>query len=159
MKSMLKMFILKHLSSKPMSGYDIMKEWEQILGYKPSAGAVYPTLKGLENDGFIKGVKKGRKTLYHLTPKGKNFIEEIIKIKQEFYEKMHSHILATAEIFNDRDLKMFCKREGMFKKYPLLLKIILKLEEIEEEKARAILKKIYEELKKCKGLRKCKGKL
>ena len=148
MKSMLKMFILRQISCKPMSGYDIIKKFEELLGYKPSAGAVYPTLKGLEKDGFIIGKKEGRRTVYSLAPKGKEFIEEIIRIKEEFYEKMHSHILATAEIFDDKDLKTFCRMERIFREYPLLLKIIIELEKTDKRMARKILKKIYEELGK-----------
>ncbi len=146
MKAILKLFILKQLAKRGMSGYDLMKECEEMLGYKPSAGSIYPLLRKMEEKGWIKGERKGRKVVYSILPKGKKFIEELHTIKEEFYRRMYSHLAATAEIFDDRELRCFVNGE-IFRKYPVLVKIIFRIGNMEEKEARKVIEKIYREIK------------
>lgn len=143
-KPFLKIFILKQLMDKKMSGYDIMKKCEELLSYKPSAGTIYPVLSGLEKKGILKSKIEGRKKIYEMTSKGRKFMDDITNLKKEFYEKMQSIISAVAESFDDASLKNYRK---IFIEYPEIMKIMNLLKKVKKEKGRKILKKLYEELK------------
>jgi DNA-binding PadR family transcriptional regulator len=57
--------LLGLLRDRPMSGYDIRREFaETPMGhYSDSPGAIYPALARLERDGFVTGRVDGAKTL------------------------------------------------------------------------------------------------
>ena len=71
-----------------MSGEDIRKEMEKRKGTKPSPGTVYPVLKMLNENDFIKEVPNGGKTKkYKLTKKGKRELEVATrKFCEMFYD-------------------------------------------------------------------------
>ena len=71
MRGMLSFLILFMLSKKTMHGQEIAKELEKRKGCRPSPGTVYPALKNLKEENFIKESKEGKKIIYHLTPLGK----------------------------------------------------------------------------------------
>ncbi|MBS3084546.1 helix-turn-helix transcriptional regulator [Candidatus Pacearchaeota archaeon] len=52
-------------------------------------GTVYPKLKSLKNEGFIKEEKKGKAVIYELTKKGK----ESLKNAKEKFSKIFSDVL------------------------------------------------------------------
>jgi len=90
-KGFLRYFVLKMLNEKPMSGSEIMSEIEKKTSgcWKPSPGSIYPLLDWLQEEGYIKetaekeaGIKR-----YSLTDKGKTFLEEHIKKREELREK------------------------------------------------------------------------
>ncbi len=139
----MKLFVLKQLSKESMTGYDFIKKCEEIMGYRPSAGSIYPILHGMEKDGIIYGIREGRRKIYSLTPKGKKFVNEINEMREEFYEKLRAILSAMAESFDEMELKKFM----IIREYPELMKIISLLGEIDKEKARRILKKAYREMK------------
>ncbi|MCD6264033.1 PadR family transcriptional regulator [Candidatus Bathyarchaeota archaeon] len=70
--------ILRILSERPMHGYEIMKRLSEELGgfYRPSAGAIYPILQRLEEEGYVKGEKQERRRVYSITPSGLRFLKE-----------------------------------------------------------------------------------
>jgi DNA-binding PadR family transcriptional regulator len=79
-KGFLRYSILEMLSEKPMSGSEIISEFEnKTHGYwKPSPGSIYPLLSWLQDKGLLKelpreesGVKR-----YTLTELGKKFLKE-----------------------------------------------------------------------------------
>jgi len=145
MKTVLKIFILKQLMKEEMSGYDIMKRCEEVLGYKPSPGTIYPLLKSLERKKIIEGKKEGRRIVYKLSPRGKKFMKEIIMAKEEFYRKLHSQIVAMEEIFGDEATIGW--KEKIIEKYPLLPKIIFMLERMGNKRANEMLEEFYRRLK------------
>lgn len=72
-KIRLKRMILHILRDKgPLHAYGIIKAFnEYTMGhYKPSTGALYPSIKSLLEDGLIEEVSSGGKKLYRLTDKG-----------------------------------------------------------------------------------------
>jgi len=86
-KGFLRYYVLKLLGEKPMSGSEIMNEIEKRTNgcWKPSPGSIYPLIAWLQEEGYIKetaekeaGIKR-----YALTEKGKAFLEEHIKKKEE----------------------------------------------------------------------------
>ncbi len=88
-KGYLKYAILEILSKREASGYDIIKiVYEKTGIIKPSAGAVYPTLNSLREEGLISYRKEGRRKVYYLTKKGKQFAGDINRKKRTFYTKV-----------------------------------------------------------------------
>lgn len=71
-----------------MHGYDIIKSLDEEFGgvYRPSAGAIYPTLQALEDEGLVTAEEKEGKKIYTITLEGKEFLkkgEEKIKDMME----------------------------------------------------------------------------
>ncbi len=93
MRGFLTFLVLRLLSGKEMSGEEIRQELAQRKGCRPSAGTVYPVLKGLRESGFIEETSQGHKVKrYRLTPEGrrevrlatKKFIQLFYDCKDEF---------------------------------------------------------------------------
>jgi len=74
----LRFVILSLLRDKPSHGYELIRALEDRTGgaYRPSAGAIYPTLSMLEDEGFVRpaAVEGGRKA-YEITPEGLEALE------------------------------------------------------------------------------------
>jgi DNA-binding PadR family transcriptional regulator len=110
--------VLMSLSKSPLTGYDIIKEIEEeTLGFwKPTAGGIYPILKEMERNGYIKGrwtsTGKRRKKTYDITAEGSQLLEFALQKRHQIAEAMESlfHVFArkdlrdkpppTARIFN-----------------------------------------------------------
>lgn len=77
-KGVLQYLILKTLSEKPMHGYEIMRSMSEDFGgfYRPSAGATYPILQNLEDEGYITGKDEDGKRVYSIEPKGSQYLKE-----------------------------------------------------------------------------------
>lgn len=75
--------VLYVLRSRPLSGYEILKELSRLSAgrYVPSPGTLYPLLSYLESEGLITArevyVGRRRKKIYELTPRG---VEELAKL-------------------------------------------------------------------------------
>ena len=78
--------ILKALAEKPMHGYEIIKALGDEFGgpFRPSAGAIYPMLQTLEDEGLVKGEETGKKRVYSTTPKG----IEVLKREESTFKEM-----------------------------------------------------------------------
>ena len=76
-RNALRYLILQSIDAKPKHGYEIMKSLGEEFGglYQPSAGAIYPTLQTLTDQGYIIGEEKEGKKIYSVTPKGKEFMK------------------------------------------------------------------------------------
>ena len=74
--------ILSTLVKKDLCGYEIRKE----IGKRaeicslPSWGSLYPALKELEEQGYIKSSREGKKIIYKINNKGKKYIFDFIKM-------------------------------------------------------------------------------
>jgi DNA-binding PadR family transcriptional regulator len=73
---LLQMQILWLLSKKPMHGYILMKELDELKRTKITQGTLYPTLQKLERLKLIKSQKKDRTIVYHVTKNGKQAMRE-----------------------------------------------------------------------------------
>jgi DNA-binding PadR family transcriptional regulator len=69
--------ILYLLAEGPMHGYQIMQELDQRTQgvWRPSPGAVYPTLQLLEDEGLVHPEEQDGKKVYRLTEQGQAAIE------------------------------------------------------------------------------------
>lgn len=59
-----------------MHGQEITAELERRKGCKPSPGTIYPALKHLNEQGFLKEERTGRHITYELTREGRKAFEE-----------------------------------------------------------------------------------
>jgi DNA-binding PadR family transcriptional regulator len=86
----LKLVILKLLSEQPSYGYQLIKTMEQRLagGYTPSAGAIYPTLTMLEEEGLATASSENNKKVYSLTPEGVEYLEANKERIGELFERL-----------------------------------------------------------------------
>ncbi|RMH23311.1 MAG: PadR family transcriptional regulator [Gemmatimonadetes bacterium] len=96
----LKFVILQVLSERPMHGYDVMKALEEESGgmYRPSPGSVYPTLQMLEDEGFVRGVEEEGKRVYHITDRGREYLEEHAHVVEDVFDRVEHF---TDRLFGD----------------------------------------------------------
>lgn len=62
-----------------MNGQKIAEELEKRRGTKPTAGTIYPALKALRKKRLVEMKKKGKKTIYSLSEKGRKGLEDACK--------------------------------------------------------------------------------
>jgi len=76
--SKLQLIILKLLSERPMHGYAIMREIEELLGSRPSPGTIYPLLREMLREGLVEvrvsGVKGRLVKTYYITERGRQYL-------------------------------------------------------------------------------------
>jgi DNA-binding PadR family transcriptional regulator len=74
----MRLALLSLISEEPRHGYDLMNTLEVRTGgmYRPSPGAVYPTLQHFQDEGLVTAAKKQDKVLYTVTSKGQERVEE-----------------------------------------------------------------------------------
>jgi DNA-binding PadR family transcriptional regulator len=70
--------ILLVLADEPMHGYQIMQAMSDRTGgaWRPSPGAVYPTIAQLEDEGLVTTEEEGGRRLVTLTTEGRGYVEE-----------------------------------------------------------------------------------
>jgi len=150
----LKYFMLKVISEGKTTGYRIIKRCEEVLGYTPSTGSIYPLLKGMEKEKIIEGKKEGRGTVYSITEKGRKMLEEGEKLREEIHQKLSRYASSVAETFGDSTLKNLLDKEGQLGdhgKFPVVFKIraiAIELEKkgVDGKKIRDILNQTYRKL-------------
>jgi len=92
-KGDLKYVILDLLQDKPKYGYEIIRALEeQSHGfYRPSPGAVYPTLQMLEEMGYASSAERDGKKVYTITDEGRHFLDERSDWADEIRNHMSHH--------------------------------------------------------------------
>lgn len=93
LKGFLKMTLLLELSKEPQSGYQLIALIKEKTngGWIPSKGAIYPTLRNLEEGGFIRANSIGArsKKTYSTTARGRKFLADAKK-HRSFMSKQFS---------------------------------------------------------------------
>ena len=149
-KGLLKYFMLKLISERKSSGYDLIKKIEEHSGNKPSTGTVYPLLKSMQNEGWIKGLEKDDKIYYEITKSGKKKLNEYDTIKKDYITKMHESISLVNETFHQEGHFLYVEQMELI--HPLLEEIIrLQKKGIEQKKINAIILHAIEPLKQIKN--------
>jgi DNA-binding PadR family transcriptional regulator len=74
----IRLALLSMLESGPKHGYELMKELEAKSNgvYKASAGAIYPALQQLEDEGLVTSDQSQGKRVYTLTEAGKAEVQQ-----------------------------------------------------------------------------------
>jgi DNA-binding PadR family transcriptional regulator len=73
----MKFAIMELLKDRPRHGYDIIRAMEEHSQgmYSPSAGAIYPILQALEDQGLLVSATEGDRRVYSVTRAGLIFLE------------------------------------------------------------------------------------
>jgi len=81
--------LLSLLESGPKHGYELMKELEAKSGgiYKASAGAVYPALQQLEDEGLVTSDQSAGKRTYSLTDAGKAELQKEAEAVKKIWQR------------------------------------------------------------------------
>jgi formylmethanofuran dehydrogenase subunit E len=159
---LLKMLMLHIMIEGEASGYDIIKKVESITGKKPSTGSIYPLLKKMKTEGWIRGRIEDGKTYYSLTEIGEEHVAQIKEVKHEFIKKIHQSIALASETFEDNEIQALMKDMHEFHRGahsqdigemeilgPLICEVALLLKKgVDRGKIESILLKAEDELKK-----------
>jgi DNA-binding PadR family transcriptional regulator len=81
--------LLSLLESGPKHGYELMKELEAKSGgiYKASAGAIYPALQQLEDEGLVTSDQPSGKRTYSLTDAGRAELQREAETVQRIWKR------------------------------------------------------------------------
>ena len=99
-KGYLKLSILYTLLQGPLHGYEMIKRIKESTFnlLTPTAGSLYPALKELEMDGFIRGEWLRQRNrlikVYTITDKGKETFKEVIKKHSELASAIRRWLLS-----------------------------------------------------------------
>ena len=86
----IRMHVLHHAEEGSLCGNWMIEELRHH-GYKISAGTLYPMLRTMEKDGWIKGRDErdgARRRLYRITPKGRAALKEVRARLQELFREV-----------------------------------------------------------------------
>lgn len=109
MKKHLKSLILKLLQQKPMSGSQIIEELNEMMGWKPSCGSIYPMLNKIEQDNLATSQLIKGKKIYSLTKNAESYIKQEDKEKKELIQTMEKSYRLLESLYEidtsfDRDM-------------------------------------------------------
>jgi DNA-binding PadR family transcriptional regulator len=85
----IRMHVLHHAEEGGLYGNWMIEELRHH-GYKISAGTLYPMLRAMERDGWIRGREEksgARRRLYRITPEGRAALKEVrARLRKLFHE-------------------------------------------------------------------------
>ena len=146
LQGLLKMWMLKIISEKDVSGYEIMKKVDELTGKKPSTGSVYPLLKSMQNEGWIIGKKQGLKTVYKITDSGKKVLEAHGTLKEDYAQRISRSFYLAQDTFTDLHLVLSHDRDLI---NPIITEVSKLLANgIQPQKIKGVLGKAMIELEK-----------
>ena len=123
MTGYLRLIVMKTLSNKKLSGYDLIKQIEKDTGtWKPSFGSIYPLLEKLLNEKLVQVEAKGRRKVYSLTNAGKKQLKLIDKSKNSLVDKMIATWNAFGKITDKREMNFMLEIFNSLKKGQLPFK-------------------------------------
>ena len=85
----IRLALLSMLDSGPKHGYELMKELETKSGgiYKASAGAIYPALQQLEDEGMVMSDAAAGKRTYSLTNEGRAELQKEAETVKRIWQR------------------------------------------------------------------------
>jgi DNA-binding PadR family transcriptional regulator len=85
----IRLAILSMLEAGPKHGYELMKELETKSGgvYKASAGAIYPALQQLEDEGLLISDAAAGKRTYSLTAEGRAELQKEAETVKRIWQR------------------------------------------------------------------------
>lgn len=76
-------YILRILKDGPTHGYALREEIKKRFGFRPGTVTAYRVLYSMKRSGLVSETKEGRKTIYRLTPKGKDALKSSVDFYRE----------------------------------------------------------------------------
>ena len=123
MAGYLRLIVMKTLSHRKLSGYDLIKQIERDTGtWKPSFGSIYPLLEKLLKENLVEVEVQGRKKLYFLTKEGKKYLSIIDKSKNTLVDKLIVTWNAFGKITDRREMRFMLEIFNSLKKGQLPFK-------------------------------------
>lgn len=123
MRGYLRLIVMKTLSDKRLSGYDLIKQIEKHTGtWKPSFGSIYPLLDKLLKEHLVQVEVLGRRKLYFLTEEGKKHLAVIDKSKNELVDRLIAAWNAFGKITDRREMNFMMEIFNSLKKGQLPFK-------------------------------------
>lgn len=151
-KAHIKLEVLKQLSQKQLSGYDLMKHFEETGPKKPSPGYIYPLLIDLQKKGFVSVKKDNRRKIYSITLKGRKFLAKLENKHEDMLKRMievWEPIAGKKEMAEFKKFKLTHGNNTIFIRDRALMerfrKILFSFYEKKNIKKRPAMKKILEE--------------
>jgi DNA-binding PadR family transcriptional regulator len=104
-RGLLRFYILKLLTEKPMKGYEVITRIEErTMGiWKPGPGSIYPMIASLRKEGLIQVISPHKKdpaqkrgTILQITEKGR---ETLSRFRATVKSRMHTQTLSMARIW------------------------------------------------------------
>ncbi len=85
----IRLALLSMLESGPKHGYELMKELETKSGgiYKASAGAIYPALQQLEDEGLVTSDSMAGKRTYQLSDAGRQELQREAESVKKIWQR------------------------------------------------------------------------
>ncbi len=93
-RGLLRQYILHRIAEQPAHGYDILQEIANKTegSWRPGAGSIYPILKELLVEGYVKADTQKRggtsQRVYHITPNGSRLLQQssdmLLKVGQRW---------------------------------------------------------------------------
>ena len=141
-KGDLKYVILDLIKEKPRHGYEIIRELEELSHgmYKPSPGAVYPTLQMLEEMGYASATERDGKKIYTITEEGRQFLVE----RKDSADEVRSHMKHRWSFKNIGRMAMVMKEYHALEN--LLGRGFRSLDADKAQRIREILTRAYEDI-------------
>ena len=90
LKPLLDTAILVFMKDECLSGYDLLKYFNNKFGIMLSPGTVYSTMNSMERDGLMTSELLLRKRLYKLTDKGKRVLDDTLDEVECLHEFIQS---------------------------------------------------------------------
>lgn len=91
-RSLISLYVLHSLHCKPKTGYDLLKEIEEVTAgaWVPSKGTLYPLLHSLADEGLVTEEETGirSKTIYSLTSAGEEVLSAIKACRHQSREQL-----------------------------------------------------------------------
>lgn len=116
-RGFLKFYVLKTLKNGPLHGYKIMVSIKDGTGWKPTPGAIYPTLHSLKKQGLIKEIKIGRTISYELTAKGLELTNRFEESKDDMRKRFKNFIQVMSQVLEIEESELGRFTEELRKKY------------------------------------------
>jgi PadR family transcriptional regulator PadR len=145
--------VLSALHYRPISGSEIIEEIEEVTGWRPSSGSIYPLLAKLRREGSIEQVESDKPGLkyFTLTAKGREELEDhkkrgdifrdryrsirriYLKLIKEMDEDLYNASLRLFNVIEEADAALKEKRETSEKVQSILNKTAEEIEKIKKE--------------------------
>ena len=123
MAGYLRLIVMKTLSNKRLSGYDLIKQIEKDTGtWKPSFGSIYPLLEKLLKEKLVEVEAQGRRKAYYLTNEGKKQLIIIDKSKNALVDGLIATWNAFGKITDRREMNFMLEVFNSLKKGQLPFK-------------------------------------
>ena len=123
MAGYLRLIVMKTLSNKKLSGYDLIKQIEKDTGtWKPSFGSIYPLLDKLLKEKLVEVEAQGRRKAYFLTSEGKKQLVIIDKSKNALVDRLIATWNAFGKITDRREMNFMLEVFNSLKKGQLPFK-------------------------------------